>query len=287
MIVYFDIMHGCTKQQLQINMDEKKNLGVKLLTMEGKNFIVKKSYEILGILEWNITSTNRTGINEESSTGAIILVLSFAVLISCLCKIIFVKYLYRKINLSFYIVVLLLGFLIGIIATQIKGGFSQDDFLRGELHLSKISPHLIYYIFLPIIIFDSSFNAHFPVVKQQLITTVLVAGPGVLISTIIITLFVVYLFPSDYQWSWLKGLLFGSILSTTDPVTIITLLQDCGASHSLSSLIDSEALLNDGLVFMIFSILTRIAVGSSYTVGQILGDIVRYGLGKLLDKSRE
>jgi len=223
---------------------------------------------------------NTTVNNEESSTGSIILVLSSAVLISCLCKIIFVKFLHHRINLSFYIVVLLLGFLIGTIATQIKGRFSEDDFLRGELHLSKISPKLIYYIFLPIIIFDASFNGHFHIVKQQLITTILVAVPGVLISTVIITLFVVYLFPSDYQWSWIMGLSFGSILSTTDPMTIITMLQECGASHSLSSLIDSESLLNDGLVFMLFSIFTRIANGSSSTAGQIMGDFVRYSLGK-------
>jgi sodium/hydrogen exchanger 10/11 len=224
---------------------------------------------------------NRTGNEEESSTGSIILVLSSAVLISCLCKIIFVKYLYHKINLSFYIVVLLLGFLIGIIAIQIKGGFSTDHFLEGEHHLSKISPHLIYYIFLPIIIFDSSFNTHFRIVKQQFFTTILVAGPGVLISTIITTLVVVYLFPSDYQWSWIKGLLFGSILSTTDPTTIISMLQDCGASYSLSSLIGSESLLNDGLVFMLYSIFTRIAIGTSYTITHIIVDTVRYGLGKI------
>ncbi|CAF1218069.1 unnamed protein product [Adineta steineri] len=230
-------------------------------------------------MEGNNISLNKTLNNEESSTGSIILVLSSAVLISCLCKIIFIKFLHHRINLSFYIVVLLLGFLIGTIATQIKGRFSEDDFLRGELHLSKISPKLIYYIFLPIIIFDASFNAHFHIVKQQLITTILIAGPGVLLSTVFIALFVVYLFPSDYQWSWIKGLLFGSILSTTDPVTIITMLRDYGASDSLSSLIDSESLVNDGLVFMLFSVFTRIAVGTSITAVQISSDIIRYGLG--------
>ena len=234
-----------------------------------------------GILDVNNTSMNRSATEEESSAGSIILVLSSAVLVSCLCKIIFVKYLHDKINLPFYIVVLLLGFLIGIIAIQIKGGFRTDHFLLGEHHLSKISPHLIYYIFLPLIIFDSSFNAHFHIVKQQLITTVLVAVPGVLISTVITTLVVVYLFPSDYQWSWIKGLLFGSILSTTDPTTFTAMLQDCGASSSLSSLIGSESLLNDGLVFMLYSIFTRIAFSNSCTVTQIIGDIIRYGLGKI------
>ena len=234
----------------------------------------------------NITSINRTGNEEESSTGSIILVLSSAVLISCLFKIILVKYLYEKVNLSFYIVVLLLGFLIGIVAIQIKGGFRTDHFLLGEHHLSKISPRLIYYIFLPLIVFDSSFNAHFHIVKQQIITTILVAGPGVLISTLIIALVVVYLFPSDYRWSWIEGFIFGSILSTTDSTTIVPMLQDCGAGYSLSSLIGSESLLNDGMVFMLYSILTRMEFGGSFTVMDIVGDILRYGLGKIDRQSK-
>ena len=233
--------------------------------------------DLLGVYN---KSVNSSLSDDESSTGSIILVLSSAVLISCLCKIIFVKYLYHKINLSFYVVVLLLGFLLGIIAIQIKGGFSTDHFLRGEHQLSKIGPHLIYYIFLPIIIFDSSFNAHFHIVKQQLITGILVAVPGALISTVITALVVVYLFPSDYQWSWIKGLMFGSILITTDPATFISMLQDCGSSYALSSLIGSEALLNDGLVFMLFSVFTNIEIGISHTIPQILFHTVRYGLGK-------
>lgn len=235
-------------------------------------------------LDFNITLMNRTSNEEESSTGSIILVLSSAVLISCLFKMILVKYFYDKINLSFYIVVLLLGFLIGIVAIQIKGGFRTDHFLLGEHHISKISPHLIYYIFLPIIIFDSSFNAHFHIVKQQIMTTILIAAPGVLISTLVTALVVVYLFPSDYRWSWIKGLLFGSILSTTDSTTIVPMLQDCGASYPLSSLIGSESLLNDGIVFMLYLIFTRIEVGISYTMTDIVGDTIRYGIGKSLKR---
>ncbi|CAM4798628.1 unnamed protein product [Rotaria magnacalcarata] len=219
-----------------------------------------------------------------SSTGSIILGLSFAALHSCLCKIFFAKFLRQKMNISFYIVVLFLDFLIGIIATQIKGGFSEDDFLRGELHLSKINPHLIYYIFLPLIIFDSSSNASFHIVQQQIVTTILVAGPDVFISKGITTLFVVYLFPHDFEWSWVTSLLLGSILSTTYPESIVTLLQDCGASHSLSSLIESEALLNDGLVFVLFSIFNRIIVGRSFAIGQAISDIIRFSLKKLLEE---
>ncbi|CAM4895003.1 unnamed protein product [Rotaria socialis] len=159
-----------------------------------------------------------------SPTGSIILVLSFAVLLSCLCKIFFAKFLRQKINISFYIVALFLGFLIGIIATQIKGDFNEDDFLRAT------SATWSYFELLQAAYFDVLF--YFKSAVSPLV----------------------------------KSLLFGSTLSTTDPVSIVTLLQSCGARHSLSSLIESESLSNDG----------------SFAIGQVVSDIVRYSLSGTL-----
>lgn len=214
--------------------------------------------------------------NEEESKGdTVILFLSYAVLSSCLCKIIFSKLLKNKIPLPFTVAVLLLGFIIGIIVTEMKS--VHDDFSYGEIQLSEINPHLMYYIFLPLLIFDSSSNGHFHIIKQQLLSAILMAGPGVLISTVIIGICGIYIFP--YQWSWLYGLMFGSILSATDPVAVVALLHDSGASKSLASLIDSESLLNDGSAFVIFLIFRNIIVGEGHTAKDIVVNIVKYSIG--------
>jgi NhaP-type Na+/H+ or K+/H+ antiporter len=65
----------------------------------------------------------------------------------------------------------------------------NNDFLLGE----------IYYIFLPLLLFDSAFNNQFYVVQQQIPSAILLAGPGVLISIGIVALVAVYIFP--YNWS--------------------------------------------------------------------------------------
>mgnify|MGYP002385064604 FL=1 len=144
--------------------------------------------------------------------------------------------------------------------------------------MSQIDPHLMYYIFLPLLIFDSSFNGHFHVIKQQLLSAILLAGPGVFISTAIIALCGIYIFP--YNWSWLVGLMFGSILSATDPVAVVALLHDSGASKSLASLIDSESLLNDGSAFVMFLIFHDIVIGGSHRAGHIVKNIVKYSICK-------
>lgn len=52
----------------------------------------------------------------------------------------------------------------------------------------------------------------------------LLAGPGVVIGTALTALFVQYAFP--YNWTWTESLLFGAMLSATDPVAVIALLQE-------------------------------------------------------------
>jgi NhaP-type Na+/H+ or K+/H+ antiporter len=52
----------------------------------------------------------------------------------------------------------------------------------------------------------------------------LLAGPGVVIGTALTAVFVKYVFP--YNWTWLESLLFGAMLSATDPVAVIALLQE-------------------------------------------------------------
>ena len=225
-------------------------------------------------LETNSTSANN--ISEEPKSSTVILFLSFSVISTCMIKIIFSKILKNKIPLPFTVSVLILGFIIGFIVTQIHN--THNDFLYGGIQLSEINPHLMYYIFLPLLIFDASFNGHFHVIKQQLLSAILMAGPGVLISIVVIALCGIYIFP--YNWSWLNGLMFGSILSATDPIAVVALLHDACASKSLASLIDSESLLNDGSAFVIFLIFHNIAIGRDYSTKNIITKVIKYSIGE-------
>ncbi|UJR34452.1 hypothetical protein I4U23_021859 [Adineta vaga] len=221
----------------------------------------------------NLTAIHVHG--EERITGTVILFLSYSVLAACIYQIVISKTLKNKYPVPFTVAVLLLGFIAGIIGTQMKN--VHNNFLTGEIELSEINPHLIYYIFLPLLIFDSAFNGHFHIVKKQLLSAIILAGPGVLITTVIIAISGVYIFP--YNWSWLIGLLFGSILSATDTVAVVALLHNSGASNSLISLIDSESLLNDGSAFVTFLILNNMIVSGEYNTKKIVTDIIKYTVG--------
>ncbi len=59
----------------------------------------------------------------------------------------------------------------------------------------------------------------------------LLAFPGVVVGAALTAVFVKYAFP--YNWTWLESLLFGSMLSATDPVAVIALLHEVSL-HTLS-----------------------------------------------------
>jgi NhaP-type Na+/H+ or K+/H+ antiporter len=50
-------------------------------------------------------------------------------------------------------------------------------------------------------------------------------------------------------------LLYGAIISATDPVAVVALLKELGAPKQLSTLIEGESLLNDGTAMVAFYIL--------------------------------
>ncbi|CAF0926419.1 unnamed protein product [Adineta steineri] len=220
-------------------------------------------------------STINSHVGEEHAIGTVILFLSFAVLAGCVCKLILSQILKNKFPAPFTVIVLILGFSIGMIIAHIYG--VTNDFLLGEKVLREINPHLIYYIFLPLLIFDSAFNSHFHVIRPHILSAILLAGPGVLISTSIVAVFGVYIFP--YHWSWLVSIMFGSILSATDPVAVVALLHESGASKSLAALIDLESLLNDGSAFVIFMVFRDIVVGKSDNAKKIIIDIAKFTIG--------
>lgn len=59
--------------------------------------------------------------------------------------------------------------------------------------------------------------------KHSLGQMLLLAGPGVLLSTGMVAAFAVYVM--NYDWNWATGLTFGAMLSATDPVAVVALLK--------------------------------------------------------------
>lgn len=124
--------------------------------------------------------------------------------------------------------------------------------------VANINPDLIIYLFLPVLVFDAAFELNFHIFKKTLANATLLATPGLVICMLLTGLVMVIIgkiIPGFEAWTWAFALMFGALISATDPVAVVSLLHELKTSKRFSTLVDAESLLNDGtgiVCFMVF-----------------------------------
>ena len=125
-------------------------------------------------------------------------------------------------SLPYTVVLMVVGLLIGLASTS-----SRLAFLRDYTLIAGINPDLMLLTFLPTLIFESAFVMDVHTFRKSIFQVLVLACPGFIISTILTAIMARYYFLS-YNWTWFVALLFGTILSATDPVSVVALLKDLG-----------------------------------------------------------
>ncbi|BFZ04051.1 hypothetical protein BsWGS_07090 [Bradybaena similaris] len=120
----------------------------------------------------------------------------------------------------------------------------------------KLSPHTILYVFMPILIFEGAFAIDVYVFKQIFMQVLLLAGPALAVMVSLTAGLSVYLFKYE-MWNWTFALLFGSILTATDPVAVVAIMKELGTNKRLALLIEGESMLNDGTAMVCYEIFLR------------------------------
>jgi NhaP-type Na+/H+ or K+/H+ antiporter len=105
------------------------------------------------------------------------------------------------------------------------------------------------------------------------------AGPGVVVSTILTAVVLVYCVGYGDIFEWSDALMLGSVLAATDPVAVVALLKEVGASTKLATLIEGESLLNDGTAMVAFTGMFGLALGESLSVEDLTLLFVRLSFG--------
>merc|ERR1719162_847553 len=128
-----------------------------------------------------------------------------------------------------------------------------------------INPHMLMFALLPALIFGEAMRLNVPLVSKCFWQVLTLACPGVLMCTGLTAFIAVHILP--YGWDWPLALVFGSILSATDPVAVVALFNTLGVSKRLTMIISGESLLNDGTAICIFVLMVRIIQGTAVTAG--------------------
>ncbi|XP_042484724.1 sodium/hydrogen exchanger 8-like [Macadamia integrifolia] len=185
------------------------------------------------------------------------------------------RHLLRGNGVPYTVALLIIGIALGSLAygTNHRLGKIGD----GISLWANINPDLLLAVFLPAFLFESSFSMEVHQIKRCMVQMVLLAGPGVLISTFCLGSALKLTFP--YNWSWETSLLLGALLSATDPVAVVALMKELGTSKKMSTIIEGESLMNDGVAIVVYHLFYQMVLGRSFSVGDVIKFLTQVSLG--------
>jgi monovalent cation:H+ antiporter, CPA1 family len=195
----------------------------------------------------------------------------------------FVSFLLRNSKIPYTVMLVLVGVGVGYLADHLAVLSFMSEF--------KLSPELVFYVFLPTLIFESAFHMNVKQFRQNIFTTMTLSTLGMLISVFLIA----WGMHAFLQFPWGTALLFGALISATDPISVLSLFKKIGAPKRLATIVEGESLFNDGMALVLFGIFLEGQSGfvntfmSFVTVvvgGVLTGVVMGFVFSKALDYVR-
>jgi CPA1 family monovalent cation:H+ antiporter len=143
------------------------------------------------------------------------------------------------------------------------------------LHLSR---ELIFFVFLPPLVFEAALFISWRGLKTELPLVALLATLGVLVAAAVTALGMRY----ALNWDWGSAVVFGVLIAATDPVSVIATFKEAGVRGRLRLLIEAESLLNDGTAAVAFVTALGVLAGVHHGAVSITGMLLLTMVGGAL-----
>ncbi|MCZ6497069.1 MAG: cation:proton antiporter, partial [Alphaproteobacteria bacterium] len=130
---------------------------------------------------------------------------------------------------------------------------------------------------LSFLLFAGAMHADFPALKTRRLTIGVMAVFGTVISTFVVGAlmwFLSGLFDLELPFIW--ALVFGALISPTDPVAVLSLFKTVKVPDTLQAKMAGESLFNDGVGVVVFTVVVAIALASGEQGGGMgAADIIK------------
>ena len=156
---------------------------------------------------------------------------------------------------------------VGFLAAWIGGFLGVEAPLRGEEF-----EEVVVFLFLPVLIFEAALGLSTRAFLRNLGPILVLAIPAFLISAVLVGIALSVVLGTPLA----AALLFGALISATDPVAVVAVFRELGVPRRLLTLVEGESLLNDGVAIVLFEILLVVALGGE--VGAAEGLIDFFGV---------
>lgn len=157
----------------------------------------------------------------------------------------------KKVKLPHTVFLVIIGAFIGIASNISLFSFFKEF---------TFTPELLFFLLLPTLIFESAYNINIRRMVEDSLIVLILAIIGLLVSTLVIAGALYYLMAFiGLSVPFIVTLIFGALISATDPVAVLALFKEYGAPRRLSLVFEGESLFNDAAAVALFLVLLEVA----------------------------
>ncbi|MFT7269835.1 MAG: CPA1 family monovalent cation:H+ antiporter [Roseivirga sp.] len=147
------------------------------------------------------------------------------------------------------------------LAITILGSFNHYILDEAKLLIQSIDfETALLDIMLSFLLFAGALHTKLDALKKHRVPIALFATMGIVVSTFIVGTLMYYLaIVLGHEIDYIYCLLFGALISPTDPIAVLGILKDANAPKKLEIKIVGESLFNDGVGVVVFLVIYKIA----------------------------
>lgn len=170
----------------------------------------------------------------------------------------FINTKFLKLPFTIGLMIIAIVFTVGI---TILGSFNHYILDEAKLLIQSVDfETALLDVMLSFLLFAGALHTKLDALKRQKGPIALFATIGVVLSTFLIGTMMYYLFMAfGYPINYIYCVLFGALISPTDPIAVLGILKDANAPKKLETKIVGESLFNDGVGVVVFIVLFKIA----------------------------
>lgn len=162
----------------------------------------------------------------------------------------------KKFKFPYTVALVAIGFAVGGASMAFPAIGFLDDF--------RLTPEVLLYVFLPILLFESAYNIQYKELLKNVRSVSLLAIVSLVVSAVLVGFGLKYALAfMGIEVPIIVTLLFGALISATDPVAVLALFKELGAPKRLTLVFEGESLFNDGTALALFLVILGIAVEMS------------------------
>ena len=133
---------------------------------------------------------------------------------------------------------------------------------------------------LPLLLFAGAFLLDLEELAREKLTVSLLSVVGTLLSMFLVAGLMILL--SGFRLPWVECLIFGALISPTDPIAVLEMLRRTGVPSRIQAQLAGESLFNDGVGAVLFLAMLDAAAGHALSPWSIAGTLLLRAGGGIL-----